>query len=396
MGRAGWTLPYKYGIPGAIRPAPISWTREQILDMHPYPWNTDTVRIPVRPEVLRSFGITSPDTVLELEVKPVSPQYPSLSANAAQILDIVETNQWRRPIYFSEPTQLACIDNCLQDCGLVSRLVPVNAASHGLERDTATIKRVLLDPASYRDLPTLKDHDMPRASGIVFAYQVGLVKLAMYYDSIGDSVARNKVLDQMSALIPDSIYPMKPAFAQYVEQLRKGLKPSAGSSVGDTITLNRLTGHPTLLPQGDKSADGKESFINCEGARTFEAPDSGKWYIVGLSIHGRRLGPAESSQDMFDITLSDSVFGTVAAWRRPYSAFAEDSNRWVRFSVTPTRVPRQFSVVLDFHSTREKGVDVSYDSSTHGHSIYIVPGCRDFQFGSGDWMIRVELDQSRQ
>ncbi len=223
-----WIIPrydllFKDGIPGAVRPAPISWSRDQILDMHTYPWNGDTIRIPVKPEVLTSLGIVARDKPLESEMK-LGIAGPFMSAYTALLADIIETNQWQRPIYFMEPTRLACIDSCLQDCGLVNRLLPVNATKYGHELDTTTIKHVFLDSTSYRDLATLKDHDMPRVSGTLIGYRAALVNLAVHYDKLGDSAARNKVLDQMAALIPDSILPLSPEAAQYIKQLRRGGK----------------------------------------------------------------------------------------------------------------------------------------------------------------------------
>jgi hypothetical protein len=225
MGWARLTLPYKDGVPGAIRPAPISWTREQILDMHSYPWGTDTVRIPVKLEVLKGLGVSAPDTVLAWEVEPLSPERPVLSAYAAQVIDIIETNQWRRPIYFLKPTQLPYIDSCLQDCGLVRRLLPVRVAKYGLALDTMTMKRVLLDSANFRDLATYKDHPMPRTYGILYTYDAALVTLAAYYDKTGDSTAYSEVMDRMAALGRAFFESVFPNYAARIAELRKGMPP---------------------------------------------------------------------------------------------------------------------------------------------------------------------------
>jgi tetratricopeptide (TPR) repeat protein len=224
-----WSLPrfallFKEGIPGAITPAPISWTRDQIMDRQSYPWNGDTIRVPVRPEVLKKLGITARDESLETEMKFAVPG-PWLNATTALLIDLLETNQWRRPVYLiPQVSNLVPNESCLQDCGLVSRLLPVNAVRYGLRTDTTTIKRVLLDSASYRDLATVKDHDMPRVSGVLFNYRAALAGLAIHYNESGDSTARNRVLDQMATLIPESIVPIPPEAAQFLKQLRKGGK----------------------------------------------------------------------------------------------------------------------------------------------------------------------------
>ena len=226
MGRAGPTLLYKNGLRGAIRPAPISWTREQILDMTGYQWGTDTVRIPVRREVLKGLGIAAPDTVVEWEVSQVSPQDPWLPASAAQVVDIVETNRWQRPVYFSEPTQAAYIDSCLQDCGLVWRLLPVRAAEYGLSLDTTTSKRVLMDSASYSGLPTYKEHPMPRAWGVLWSYVNALLTLAAHYDQAGDHTAYSAVIDRLAALGPVCFESVVPDYAEHIAAFRQGMPPA--------------------------------------------------------------------------------------------------------------------------------------------------------------------------
>jgi tetratricopeptide (TPR) repeat protein len=226
MGRARPTLPYKDGVRGAIRPAPIGWTREQILDMQSYRWGTDTVRIPVRPEVLKGLGIASSDTVLEWEVEQASPERAVLPAYTAQVIDIVETNRWQRPVYFLEPAQPGYIDSCLQNCGLVWRLLPVRAAEYGLSLDTTTMKRVLMDSASYRDLATYGQHPMPRASGILYGYFEALLTLAVHYNQAGDQTAYSAVIDRMAALGPVFFESVVPNYAERIALFRKGMPPA--------------------------------------------------------------------------------------------------------------------------------------------------------------------------
>jgi hypothetical protein len=217
---------FKEGIPGALVPAPINWSREQIMDMHPYRWRTDTIRIPVKPEVLKDLGIPAQDSVFEWGVKPdlSAEDRPMLSTITALEIDIVETNQWRRPIYFAlcPASATAGIDSCLQSCGLVQRLLPVRAAKYGLALDTMTIKRVLLDPGSYRDFAGVKKHDMPRVSPILNMYRAGLIELAALYAESGDQAACSSVLDRMAALLPERIFPMYPDHKAAIEQLRSG------------------------------------------------------------------------------------------------------------------------------------------------------------------------------
>jgi tetratricopeptide (TPR) repeat protein len=226
MDRAGVVLLYKVGIPDALVPAPISWSREQILDIHPCRWRTDTIQIPVASGVLQAAGIAAQDSILSLEVRPdlEAGDRPMLSSIRALALDIIETNQWRRPVQFAlgPTTGIADIDSCLQSCGLTQRLLPVRASKRGLTVDTLTIKRVLLDSASYRSFATVKDHDMPRVSPILNTYRAGLVELATCYAQSGNRSECCSTLDRMAALLPESVYPMWPDLAAAVKRLRPG------------------------------------------------------------------------------------------------------------------------------------------------------------------------------
>ena len=151
---------------------------------------------------------------------------------------ILETNQWRRPIYFAPWGPMGMdIDSCVQDCGLVQRLLPVRVARYGLETDTATIKRVLLDSMSYRDVATYKDHPMPRASGILYGYATALLDAAPLYAEAGDSVGYNRAMDQLMALGPKFFEQVNPDYAKQMREFRSGSGTAADPAavVNDSV-----------------------------------------------------------------------------------------------------------------------------------------------------------------
>jgi hypothetical protein len=216
---------YKAGIPGAVVPAPISWSRAQILDRQIYRWATDTIRIPVKAEVLNGLGIASPDTVFDLEVA-ADTNSRWIDMHTALLLDIVETNQWHRPIYFASGYHPPVdIDSCLQDCGLVQRFLPVRVARYGIGLDTLTMQRVLMDSTSYGSLADHKQHPMPRASGILYNYFNCLLTLATHYNQTGNKSAYDAVVDRIAALGPPFYDSAVPNYPARIEWLRKGMPP---------------------------------------------------------------------------------------------------------------------------------------------------------------------------
>ena len=80
-------------------------------------------KVPVDPNVVRQNGtVTAKDSVLSEMRFTVPKSY--LFKNDAAILNIIAANNWKRPIYFTQPYQLG-FDEFLRQDGLTFRLVPV-------------------------------------------------------------------------------------------------------------------------------------------------------------------------------------------------------------------------------------------------------------------------------
>lgn len=168
------------------------------------------------------------------------------------------------------------------------------------------------------------------------------------------------------------------------------------SAVGaETIAPGRLTGKPTKIALDDDSADDKRSIAGGGHARTFEAPDEKDWYIVAVWVHGGRYGLPRAPDTQFDISLCEPDLKAISTWKKPYASFNRGDSNWVRFDVPPTRVPRKFSVCLNFRPTATNGIYVSMDNSTKGASVIGTPGKPGNPLKNGDWMIRVELDRAK-
>jgi hypothetical protein len=75
-----------------------------------------------------------------------------------------------------------------------------------------------------------------------------------------------------------------------------------------------------------------------------------------------------------------------------YGAFQRGEEEWVTLRFPQAvEVPKDFWVCLDFRAHQQKGVYVSYDTSSGGkHSKSGLPGIEpdDVEFG-GDWMIEL-------
>ncbi len=185
-------------------------------------------------------------------------------------------------------------------------------------------------------------------------------------------------------------------------------KTGASSFAKQTVAPNKLAGQPTILKNDDDAADGKKSTAGGGHLRRFTAPDDGKqdpnadkgtptdFYLTAVHIHAGRYGPAQAPPTQFDVTLCDEQNRIIATYKFPYATVPRGGSQWVRLQLpTPTRLPKDFMVALNFRPTASSGVFMSLDNSTTGSSQSGLPGKKAAPLKDADWMIRAEVDRAR-
>ncbi|MDD2965327.1 MAG: hypothetical protein PHU33_15365, partial [Bacteroidales bacterium] len=171
----------KDGLPGAVRNIHFSLTNDQIDDIHPFKWDTTLVTLPVDATVLQYYGLqpnhqfnlmVAPDLTSERLHSKMGGEKPKkrtyLSPQRAILIQIVEDNFSRRPIYFSNfasPDFFGGLDRYFQDCGLVSKLLPFKTTETSFAFDFDKMKQ-LTDAQNLAHYQSLLTHNMPRISGI--------------------------------------------------------------------------------------------------------------------------------------------------------------------------------------------------------------------------------------
>ncbi len=220
----------KNGIKEILKPVPVSWTDEQIMNMTPYKWKPNKIKIPVHQDALQILKVSSGETMFEWQLEPDlnSPSMTYLSAGKALLVDIIESNQWKRPVHFSISLRgsfVADLESNLQLCGLTYKLLPLNVKERGVALDVHKIEHILLDPDRYIYLADVKRHNMPRVSSMLNNYRGVLLNLAMYYANEGNVSKGLDILDSLAVLVPDSIYPMPVTIKMAIENLRLRLGP---------------------------------------------------------------------------------------------------------------------------------------------------------------------------
>lgn len=208
---------------------------------------------------------------------------------------------------------------------------------------------------------------------------------------IDSAKAADSLLPAAVKLLPDKKAPLTAWWKTAGPLFVKRVEASELKAV--TITASKLTGRPVVLEFDDDQPDGKKSIAGGGHARKFTVPEEGEWYIRAVSVRGAQYGRAKSAT--FDVALCDQDLKPISVWKKSYAAFERGEPAWTRLAVTPTRVPSEFAVCLNFRPNATQGVYVAFDTSTKGDSVVGVPGNPGEPFAQGDWMIRVELDRPK-
>jgi tetratricopeptide (TPR) repeat protein len=219
----------KRGIEGFFDGVPTSFSEEQILSMHSRESKSEKIGVPISEIELQRLNIPITKNVMEWELRPdiLRDSLELLSPSGAIIADIVKTNVWERPIYFSlgsRRDKRASLNPYLQLCGLTWRLLPVEVEKYGLSINPQEIERVLLKPESYKHFSDVKKHDMPRVSFILNNYRAVLFQLARYYAESGKNRKGVDILDKMTTYMPEDAFPSRAGFKEAIEELRSKLE----------------------------------------------------------------------------------------------------------------------------------------------------------------------------
>ncbi len=186
---------------------------EQLIDMHPYKWESLTISLDVPGNLKDKYKLNNEykmDWVVEpdyssnrfasknIEGEPAKKRT-YLSGQRAVLLSIIETNQWERPIFFCSgfsPYFLAGLNTNFQNCGLVSKLLPLNTINTEWEIDVKKLESIVFD-ANLKDYKSVIVSNQPRVSGSVgFYYPFTYYTLAKYYNSKGNSEMIDKLITE--------------------------------------------------------------------------------------------------------------------------------------------------------------------------------------------------------
>ncbi|MFQ5709857.1 MAG: tetratricopeptide repeat protein [bacterium] len=225
LNRPWYVKKLREGVGDILQKAPIGLSDAQISDLHPYKWDTLTIEIPISEQMRKQLGL-SQEATMRWELKPDlrSDRRTYLSATRAVLANIVETNRWVRPIYFSlgcNPSSLAGLNEYFQLHGLANKLLPIKTRKTRYSIDAASVARILLDEENVKDFKDVHLHNMPRVSNILFNYYAVLSRLAAYYKEQNQSLKISELVDYMKKNLLTDTLPKGEKIIKTMGQLSK-------------------------------------------------------------------------------------------------------------------------------------------------------------------------------
>ncbi len=223
----------KRGLEGCVRSVKISLTEQQIMDIHPFKWRTSNIAINISRKDRAEFNLpdnykfvwsVKPDLTSErMHAKMVGEEEKPrtyLSPQKAVLLQIIENNMDERPIYFSifaDPFFYGGLETNFQNCGLVSRLIPLPADKEDLAYDVSKMAALFIFK-NFENYNTIKMYDLPRISSIMmYGYSMTIKNLADIYRKSG----KKRELEQLSQL--------------YQKRLKIGFNPKYEETVAEEL-----------------------------------------------------------------------------------------------------------------------------------------------------------------
>ena len=185
----------------------IPWPKPREVSFYvpPYAYEKEKKEMKQRGEWDKDFP--EPDRI-KITVRPtVGKPKQLLRVQDLMILDIITTNQWKKPIYFavtvSEENKVG-LQNYLRMDGMAFKLVPFP----GLRISPGLLYKNLFNKFLFRNLNNPKVYYDEKTKGLLINYRSAFLQLADYYRMKGKKKKVLEVLDRMEELIPEDLIPI--------------------------------------------------------------------------------------------------------------------------------------------------------------------------------------------
>lgn len=208
---------------------PISLSDTRIANVQPQLWEPRTIDLPVPPDVYAKYGVTDTAATNKGKISWAmrnTMQFGQTKAVRVQdilVLDIIRTNQWKRPIFFAvtcAPDSKIGLDDYLWFHGLAMRLEPRKVSREDIGINPGIIEQNLFhEPEGFSRTPQYgykfrlvndpKVYFDENITRLMLNLRTAYIRLAMYYANVDSNMQKAaEALDRMETIIPRSKIPM--------------------------------------------------------------------------------------------------------------------------------------------------------------------------------------------
>jgi hypothetical protein len=164
------------------------------------------------------------------------------------ILDMIATNNWKRPIYFSStvsPSDYMNLQPYFQLEGMVYRLLPLRAPNYDRRGDEGYVEKpicydALMHKFSYRGLDNANVFYDENNLRFPANYRDKFVRLANAYVESGELLKAKEVADKCLALMPDAAVPYDVYTPQLVPALYAVGEKEKANAILDKLTTRSI------------------------------------------------------------------------------------------------------------------------------------------------------------
>ncbi len=187
-GRPGNAKLYKHGVKNIIKPVNIRFSDEQIMEMRPYQWDTLNIKVKVSSKVKHQYNLNNDYFNWKLIPDMTSDGSPCMSPWLALFAEIIEANQFERPVYFAAGFRKESLAGLLPytiNCGIVKKLVPFLTKGTTFEFDIKVFEKILLNKNNFVDFKDVEKNNFPNNSQMLLNYHGAFWQLSEHYKKYG-------------------------------------------------------------------------------------------------------------------------------------------------------------------------------------------------------------------
>ncbi len=186
---------------------PISWSKEMIFQPDPQAFIRDAFELNVSKKIKKCYELNRKRVPIKLNLSSLYGQKGAyLDRNVAVLIDIIQTNQFERPVYFTlncNRSWLSRVRKNLRISGLVCELVPQAVSGSGPDIDLEKTEALFVDSDRLQKACQIGAAAGSKADSIKTAYiSVGLELIRRYRES-GQLKEAEAILNKLVLAFPD-------------------------------------------------------------------------------------------------------------------------------------------------------------------------------------------------